>query len=569
MENNYFFSVSNSKSNLAPKTFSAYNPNINTNSKMYANANASANVILTREANEHFTIVSNLTANTNEAPFVKKNFENLTLTNNLGVHLYCVETNTTDIGTWIKMYNSKTLTITDSDSDSLPWWVYNLYSIYGDDIATDQIYYGTIALKVVQRDTTGVYHLVQTPINFKSIGTNFSWKNNLNYDCYNGASFDADNVNIDISVLNPERCGLNGFQADFAHFVKGGNTTYTLEKPNNCEWEPNNNGYTYFTTKDPTNDNNNYVWFVEQASRGQYSVNENGEILQNGIVNIDGSLWARAYCALTCDNANKITSNQKYGIGEKYGTWSIDVLCGDDNRNLCECFYLTERPYLSPENAKYYIDGQTPGILEIDLMETFWKNYVEGFEEFSCVQGNAFYKNFSEKTDNFPFTIHVSDDGYTSERFRCQVSLTPDDIVYKYFAIDEDGFILKPLPIQVTVEGNSETVNILSLKKYNPTFNAAIQDYLKNNAVYLYPYISVWVSGEGAAENTTTKYKNFQYAPYLGTTSVAHEELTVATASVPPEELTVATTSVVEAELPVVPAKPKRQYKKREKKTDK
>ncbi len=341
----------------------------------------------------------------------------------------------------------------------------------------------------------------------------FNWKNNINFDPYASANFSTgNNYNSTFSPsLNPNynTYGLTGLNADFAYFPQGSGTNFALELTNGNTWGAATNN-TYFLTSNPNVSNENYVWLPELSARGNYTISNGSEITQVA-PNQNSSCWSRAYIALTqnssTNNIDSETAAVSYGIGASSGVWSIDFQSGDETFSLCESFYLTERPYLSPESTDYYGDGQPPNdYLEIDGIETLWQNNASGYPANSCIQGGAFVSG--NYTNGFPIPLNTTGT-YNNIWVRCQIELTASDIVFSYFKLDSNGN--NPTPITL---GNGKTSWSACTDSTNQAFCPALKNYLASKTVRLYPYISTWTPNNVICQNnTTTKYKNFNYKP--------------------------------------------------------
>jgi len=452
-----------------------------------------------------------------------------TITNNTGAYLYCVSSNDgSSTNTWFGTSSNQVANLTGGEGT---YWVYNFFQSYGVS-PNSNVYYGTVVFIIKmsgiypyfgqQGNTDGANAPTLYDQGIDSNGSThqntytFNWKNNINFDPYTSANFSTGNsYNTSFTPsLNPNynTSGLIGLNADFAYFPNGSGTNFSLDLISGTSWGSSTNN-TYLLTNNPNTTNENYVWFPELSARGNYTISNQTEITQVAPIQ-NRSCWSRAYGALTQNTSTNSLDSEEiaatYGIGASSGTWSIDFQSGDQTFSLCESFYLTERPYLSPQSTANYGDGQSPTFyLEIDGIETFWQNNASGYPTNSCIQGGAFVGNLNGGnvyTGGFPIPV-VKSGTYNNVWVRSEVTLTNSDIIFSYFNLDENG----NNPTAITLS-NGKTSWSACQDSTNQAFCPALKNYLTSKTVRLYPYISTWTPvGTNCQNNTTTKYKNFNY----------------------------------------------------------
>lgn len=466
------------------------------------------------------------------------------ITNNTGAYLHCVRASDHDAytNTWFGSGKNTDQQVANLSGIVGDYWVFNFYKNYG--VTEDNIYYGTVtfAIKATVESSGYSYFGQDTSYSLWDRGVNssgivesdvftFNWGNGVNFDPYTAANYQNNSFSFsDANAASPNlfsgSYGLVGLNADWAYFPSGSDTTFSLEIPEGFKWGPASD-YTYFLTNSLTQENQQYVWFPEQPARGNYTITlqDDGQQLITQVAPYqNGNCWSRAYGALTQNSSTQVIDSAEaaaaYGLGATYGKWSIDFCAGDSEYIACESFYLTERPYLSPESVGNYVDGQS-GYLEVDGIETYWQNEQKDYPEYSdykCLQGSAWCGNSSgEKTQTKPFPVDLGSD-YLGVWVRCTLYITPSsaspdalaNISYTYDLLNEDGSVSKPIELP-----NGKTY--WSLIEQDPDFcKDVLTPYLeKNPDTKLYPYLSTWCASDSYIPDgysVTTKYKNYTYS---------------------------------------------------------
>lgn len=464
------------------------------------------------------------------------------ITNNTGAYLHCISATDyeTYTDTWFGGESGKTGYLSGVVGD---FWVFNFYKNYGD--LENNTYYGTATFSVKSTVESGGWPYFAQETNTDSLCDrgetssgevkseiySFNWSNGNNFDPYTGANYKDNGILFsDLENVAPNlfagTCGLIGLNADWTYFPTGSGQEFSLELPPDSSWGPASL-YTYFLTENMTDEKKNFVWFPDQPARGNYTITTEYEqqVISQVAPYQNGNCWSRAYGALTQNSSTgEIDSAEeaaKLGMGATYGTWSIDFCAGDQEHLTCETFYLTERPYLSPESIVNYVDGQY-GYLEVDGIETYWQNadnpQRDPSVDHNCLQGSAWCGDPNgQKQQTIPFPIDVGSD-YVDVWVRSTIRVIPAsdnadgiaNIIYNYDVLNDDGSVNHA----VTLPNGKE---YWSLIDEDPDFcTGVLTPYLeKNPETKLYPYLSTWCDASvyvPEGYSVTTKYKNYAYS---------------------------------------------------------